>query len=92
MPFPTHPCHSMSQLTALRHRDGDAKLLVSYLLLQHLIYILPVLIGGVCVGVGRCYATGVCREGELDERVLLALASIKEMVRLCMWVRVGRYG
>ena len=46
----------------------------------------------MCVGVGRCYATGVCREGELDERVLLALASIKEMVRLCMWVRVGRYG
>lgn len=85
----------MSQLTALRHREGDAKLLVSYLLLQHLICfvcIFPVLVGGVCVGVGRCYATGVCREGELDERVLLALASIKEMVRLCMWVRVGRYG
>jgi len=82
----------MSQLTALRQRECNAKLLSSYLLLQHLICILPVLIGGVCVGVGRCYATGVCREGELDERVLLALASIKEMVRLCMWVRVGRYG
>ena len=82
----------MSQLTALRHRESDSKLLSSYLLLICFVCIFPGLVGGVCVGVGRCYATGVCREGELDERVLLALASIKEMVRLCMWGRVDRYG